>query len=130
MQLAVRAMACPSGLRIYTGGLVGFLRTRAGGQEGSEMAGGEQSRRRVDLPRRKPGRNSRACVAEVEDGCLGVDSGSKAELARGFAGVGARQCRVAGVEQSFCAGGTMGRRWLGLRGAVGWVRVRRDRGGV
>ena len=56
------------------------------------MAGGEQSRRRVDLPRRKPGRNSRACVAEVEDGCLGVDPGSKAELARGFSGARALRC--------------------------------------
>ena len=49
-ELAVRAVACSSGLRISTGGLVGFLRTRAGGQEGSEMADGEQSRQRVDLP--------------------------------------------------------------------------------
>ena len=63
-------------------------------------------------------RNSHACVVKVENGCLGVDPGSKAELARGFAGVGARQCRVAGVEQSFCAGGTMGRRRLELRSSV------------
>ena len=33
-----------------------------------------------------------ACVAEVEDGCLGVDPGSKAELARGFAGARALRC--------------------------------------
>ena len=49
-ELAVWEVACSSGLRISTGGLVGFLRTRAGGQEGLEMAGDEQSRRRVDLP--------------------------------------------------------------------------------
>ena len=29
---------------------------------------------------------------------------------------------MAGVEQSLCASGTMGRRGLRLRGAVGWVR--------
>ena len=36
-ELAVRAVACSSGLWISTGGLVGFLRAHAGGQEGSEM---------------------------------------------------------------------------------------------
>ena len=50
------------------------------------VAGGEKSRRRVDLPAAAFRANSCACITEVEDGCLGVDPGSKAELARGFAG--------------------------------------------
>ena len=49
-KLAVRAVVCSSGLRISTGSLVGFLQAHAGGQEGSEMTDGEQSRRWVDLP--------------------------------------------------------------------------------
>ena len=57
-ELAVRAVACSSGLRISTGGLVGFLRTRAGGQEGSEMAGGEQSRRGLSSPELELGHDS------------------------------------------------------------------------
>ena len=50
----------------------------------------------------KPGRNSHACVAEVENGCLGVDPGSKAELARGFAG--ARALRGGGFTVAQCTG--------------------------
>ena len=57
-ELAVRAVACSSGLRISTGGLVGFLRTRAGGQEDSEMAGGEQSRRGLSSPELELGHDS------------------------------------------------------------------------
>ena len=37
-------------------------------------------------------RNSHVCIVKVEDGCLGVDPGSKAELARGFAGARALRC--------------------------------------
>jgi len=53
-------------------------------------------------------RNSHACVAEVEDGCFRVDPGSKAELVRGFAGVGARWCGVAVVGHRLCSGGKTG----------------------
>jgi hypothetical protein len=88
------------------------------GQEGSEMASGEQSRRRVDLPRRKPGRNSRACVAEVEDGCLGVDPGSKTELAGGFSGARALRCGGFTVAQG-CGAAEQGKRG----GAGFWRRL-------
>jgi hypothetical protein len=52
--------------------------------------------------------NSGAARAEVGEEGPGEDPGRAAELLRWFAGVRARRCGVAGVEQSFCAGGTMG----------------------
>ena len=76
-------------------------------------------------------RNFHACVVEVEEGCLGVDPGSKAELVRGFAGArallgggfvvehGARRSRTGQRHWG------SGRRpwWCGAHGRVtGWFK--------
>ena len=87
-------------------------------REGRNVNGGEVIRRQRDSPAVVRRGNSGAAQAEVEEEGPDEDPGRAAELLRWFAGVGARRCGVAGVEQSFCAGGTMGRRWLGLRGAM------------
>ena len=46
------------------------------------VAGGEKSWRRVDLSRRKPERNSRACVEQGEGKAAGDAPGAKKELLR------------------------------------------------
>jgi len=101
-----------------TAGCGVVLRGWTVGQGGRRWAGGEELRRGQSSPEAVRRGNSGAAQAEVGEERPGEDPGRAAELLRWFAGVGARRCGVARVEQSFCAGGTMGRRWLGLRGAV------------
>ena len=58
------------------------LRRFHGDYGGLRVAHGEKSRRQVDLPRRKPGRNSRACVEQGEGKAAGDAPGAKKELLR------------------------------------------------
>ena len=94
------------------------------GQEDRRWAGSEELWRGQSSPAAVRRGNSGAAQAEVGEKRPGEVPGRAAELLRWFAGIGARRCGMARVEQSFCAGGTMGRRWLWLRGAVRWMRVR------
>ena len=64
------------------------------------------------------GCDSGAAEVVVNDGGREKLPGARAKSQRWFASVGARRCGVAGVVQRFYAGETMGRRRLGLHGAV------------
>ena len=78
-----------------------ILRRCYGGQEDRRWAGGEELRRGQSSPAAVRRGNSGAAQAEVGEEGPGEDPGRAAELLRWFAGVGARRCGVAGVEQSF-----------------------------
>jgi hypothetical protein len=80
--------------------------------------GGDKSGWRRCSPAAGLGCDSGAVEVVVDDGGREKLPHARAKSQRWFVGIVARRCGVAGVEQSFCAGGTMGRRRLGLRGAV------------
>ena len=62
--------------------------------------------------------DSGAAEVVVDDGGRKKLPGARAKSQWWFAGDGAWRCGVAGVVQRFYAGETMGRRRLGLHGAV------------
>jgi len=59
-------------------------------------------------------------VAELEDGCLGADPGSKEELTQGFAGARALRSGGSTTAQRFCSGGKARRGGGVVVAAAGW----------
>ena len=95
-----------------------MLRRRHGGQDGLRATGGDKSGWWMCSPTVGLGCDSGAAEVVVDDGGRKKLPGARAKSQWWFAGVGAWRCGVAGVVQRFYTGETMGRRRLGLRGAV------------